>query len=87
MGEQDGEPSSGVTEHLNALLHPPTTGPARQGRRHVAQFVVTYNETERGGYTIEQKRGVDRSRWYTLAPAARSQLAQRLACLLDSIRL
>ena len=36
----------------------PTTGPARQGRRHVAQFVVTYNETERGGYTIEQKRGL-----------------------------
>jgi hypothetical protein len=28
MGEQGGEPSSGVTEHLNALLHPPTTGPA-----------------------------------------------------------
>jgi ESX secretion-associated protein EspG len=59
----------------------------RQGRRHVAEFVVTYYETERGGYTIEQKRGVDRSRWYTLAPAARSQLAQRLAYLLDSIRI
>jgi hypothetical protein len=59
----------------------------RQGRRHVAEFVVTYYETGRGGYTIEQKRGVDRSRWYTLAPAARSQLAQRLAHLLDSIRI
>lgn len=59
----------------------------RQGRRHVAEFVVTYYETERGGYPIEQKRGVDRSRWYTLAPAARSQLAHRLAHLLDSIRI
>ncbi|HET9256578.1 MAG TPA: ESX secretion-associated protein EspG [Pseudonocardiaceae bacterium] len=58
----------------------------RQGCRHVAEFVVTYYDTERGGYTIEQKRGVDRSRWFTLAPAARPQLAQRLACLLDSIR-
>jgi hypothetical protein len=28
MGEQDGEPSSGMTEHLNALLHPPSTGAA-----------------------------------------------------------
>src|SRR6185437_2336241 len=27
-----------------------------------------YYETVRGGYTIEQKRGVDRSRWFTLAP-------------------
>jgi hypothetical protein len=59
----------------------------RQGSRHVAEFVVTYYETERGGYTIEQKRGVDRSRWYILAPAARPQLAQRLAYLLDSIRI
>lgn len=59
----------------------------RQGRRHVADFVVTYYETERGGYTIEQKRGVDGSRWYTLAPAARPQLAQRLAHLVDSIRI
>lgn len=59
----------------------------RQGSRCVAEFVVTYYETERGGYTIEQKRGVDRSRWYTLAPASRPQLAQRLAHLLDSIRI
>jgi hypothetical protein len=59
----------------------------RQGSRHVAEFVVTYYETERGGYTIEQKRGVDRSRWYTLAPAARPQLAHRLTHLLDSIRI
>lgn len=59
----------------------------RQGSRHVAEFVVTYYETARGGYTIEQKRGIDRSRWYTLAPAARPQLAQRLAHLLDSIRI
>jgi hypothetical protein len=59
----------------------------RHGARHVAEFVVTYYVTERGGYTIEQKRGVDRSRWYTLAPAARPQLAQRLAHLLDSIRI
>lgn len=58
----------------------------RQGGRHVAEFVVTYYETERGGYTLEQKRGVDRSRWYTLAPATRPQLAQRLAQLLNSIR-
>ena len=58
----------------------------RHGSRRVAEFVVTYYETERGGYTIEQKRGVDGSRWYTLAPAARPQLAQRLAHLLDSIR-
>jgi hypothetical protein len=58
----------------------------RHGARHVAEFVVTYYETERGGYTIEQKRGVDRSRWFTVAPAARPQLAQRLADLLDSIR-
>ena len=57
----------------------------RHGARYVAEFVVTYYETERGGYTIEQKRGVDRSRWFTLAPAARPQLAQRLADLLDSI--
>jgi hypothetical protein len=59
----------------------------RQGTRYVAEFVVTYYETERGSYTIEQKRGIDRSRWYTLAPASRSQLAQRLAHLLDSIRI
>lgn len=59
----------------------------RQGTRHVAEFVITYYDTERGGYTIEQKRGVDRSRWYTLAPAARPQLAQRLAHLVDSIRI
>jgi hypothetical protein len=59
----------------------------RQGSKRVAEFVVTYYETERGGYTIEQKRGVDRSRWYTLAPAARPQLAQRLARLVDSIRI
>ncbi|MGH3853305.1 MAG: ESX secretion-associated protein EspG [Pseudonocardiaceae bacterium] len=59
----------------------------RQGGRHVAEFVVTYYETERGGYTLEQKRGVDRSRWYTLAPATRPQLAQRLAQLLNSIRI
>jgi hypothetical protein len=58
----------------------------RQGRRHLAEFVVTYYDTERGGYTIEQKRGIDRSRWYTVAPASRPQLAQRLAHLLDSIR-
>lgn len=67
-----------------------TFGAARhdgQGRRRVAEFVVTYYETERGGYTIEQKRGVDRSRWYTLAPASRRQLAQRLAHLVDSIRI
>ncbi|HEX6402431.1 MAG TPA: ESX secretion-associated protein EspG [Pseudonocardiaceae bacterium] len=57
----------------------------RHGARHVAEFVVTYYETERGGYTIEQKRGVDGSRWFTLVPAARPQLAQRLADLLDSI--
>jgi hypothetical protein len=59
----------------------------RHGSRRVADFVVTYYETERGGYTIEQKRGVDASRWYTVAPAARPQLAQRLADLLDSIRI
>jgi ESX secretion-associated protein EspG len=59
----------------------------RQGSRRVAEFVVTYYETERGGYTIEQKRGVDHSRWYTLAPASRPQLAQRLAHLLNSIRI
>jgi hypothetical protein len=59
----------------------------RQDARHVAEFVVTYYETVRGGYTIEQKRGVDRSRWFTLAPASRPQLAQRLADLLDSIRI
>ncbi len=59
----------------------------RQGARHVAEFVVTYYQTERGGYTIEQKRGVDHSRWHTVAPAARPQLAQRLADLLDSIRI
>jgi hypothetical protein len=59
----------------------------RQGSRRVAEFVVTYYETDRGGYTIEQKRGVDHSRWYTLAPASRSQLAQRLAHLVDSIRI
>lgn len=58
----------------------------RHGSRRPAKFVVTYYETERGGYTIEQKRGVDGSPWYTLAPAARPQLAQRLAHLLDSIR-
>lgn len=59
----------------------------RHGARHVAEFVVTYYDTDRGGYTIEQKRGVDRSRWFTLAPAARPPLAQRLADLLDSIRM
>ncbi|PZS24473.1 MAG: hypothetical protein DLM60_00160 [Pseudonocardiales bacterium] len=59
----------------------------RQGSRRAAKFVVSYYETERGGYTIEQKRGVDGSPWYTLAPAARPQLAQRLAHLLDSIRI
>jgi hypothetical protein len=59
----------------------------RRGSRHVAEFVVTYYETERGGYTIEQKRGVDRSRWYTLAPAGRPQLAHRLGHLFDSIRI
>ncbi|MGH3528210.1 MAG: ESX secretion-associated protein EspG [Pseudonocardiaceae bacterium] len=59
----------------------------RHGSRRVADFVVTYYETEGGGYTIEQKRGVDGSRWYTVAPAARPQLAQRLAHLLDSIRI
>lgn len=57
----------------------------RHGARHVAEFVVTYYDTQRGGYTIEQKRGVDRSRWFTIAPAVRPQLAQRLADLLDSI--
>lgn len=59
----------------------------RHGNRRVADFVITYYETERGGYTIEQRRGVDGSRWYTLAPAARPQLAQGLAHLLDSIRI
>jgi hypothetical protein len=59
----------------------------RHGSRRVAEFVVTYYETDRGGYTIEQKRGVDGSRWYTLAPAERPQLAQRLAHLVDSIRI
>ncbi|MBV8539083.1 MAG: ESX secretion-associated protein EspG [Pseudonocardiales bacterium] len=59
----------------------------RRGGRRVAEFVVTYYETERGGYTLEQKRGVDRSRWYTLASASRPQLAQRLAHLLNSIRI
>ena len=59
----------------------------RQGSRRVAEFVVTYYDTERGGYTIEQKRGVDRSRWYTLAPASRPQLAQRLVHLLNSVRM
>jgi ESX secretion-associated protein EspG len=59
----------------------------RHGSRRVAEYVVTYYETERGGYTIQQQRGIDSSRWYTLAPAARPQLAQRLAHLLDSIRI
>lgn len=59
----------------------------REGARRAAEFVVTYYDTERGGYTIEQKRGVDRRRWYTLAPASRPQLAQRLAHLLDSMRI
>lgn len=59
----------------------------RHGSRRVADFVITYYETERGGYTIEQKRGVDGSRWYTLGPAARPQLAQCIAHLLDSIRI
>jgi hypothetical protein len=59
----------------------------RHGVRHRAEFVVTYYETAGGGYTIEQKRGADRTRWYTVAPAARPQLAQRLAYLLDSIRI
>jgi hypothetical protein len=80
---------------FRAMLRGPKLGGAkfgaarldRQGRRHVAEFVVTYYDTERGGYTIEQNRGVDRSRWYTLAPAARPQLAQRLVHLLDSIRI
>ncbi len=80
---------------FRTMLHGPKLGGGtfgaawcdRQGSRRVAEFVVTYYETERGGYTIEQKRGPDRSRWYTLAPAARPQLAQRLAHLLDSIRI
>jgi hypothetical protein len=80
---------------FRTMLHGPKLGGGkfgaarrdRQGSRCVAEFVVTYYETERGGYTIEQKRGVDRSRWYTLAPASRLQLAQRLAYLLDSIRI
>lgn len=83
------------TRRFRAMLQGPKLGGGkfgaarvdRQGSRHVAEFVVTYYDTERGGYTIEQKRGADRSRWYTLAPAARSQLAQRLAHLLDSIRI
>jgi hypothetical protein len=58
-----------------------------RGTRRTAEFVVTYFDTERGGYTIEQKRGPDRSPWYTLAPAHRPQLERRLAELLDSIRM
>lgn len=81
--------------HFRAMMQGPKLGGGkfgaarrdRQGVRHVAEFVVTYYDTSRGGYTIEQKRGVDRSRWYTVAPAARPQLAQRLAHLLDSIRI
>ncbi|MFN2535635.1 MAG: ESX secretion-associated protein EspG [Pseudonocardiaceae bacterium] len=81
--------------HFRAMLQGPKLGGGkfgaarydRHGARHVAEFVVTYYETERGGYTIGQKRGVDRSRWFTLAPASRPQLAKRLADLLDSIRM
>jgi hypothetical protein len=58
-----------------------------RGTRRTAEFVVSYFDTERGGYTIEQKRGPDRSPWYTLAPAHRPQLERRLAELLDSIRM
>lgn len=80
---------------LRAMLHGPklgggTFGAARRdrhGSRCVAEFVLTYYVTDCGGYTIEQKRGVDRSRWYTLAPASHPQLGQRLARLLDTIRI
>jgi hypothetical protein len=57
------------------------------GTRHPAEFVVSYFDTERGGYTIEQKRGFDGTPWYTLAPAHRSHLERRLADLLNSIRM
>jgi hypothetical protein len=59
----------------------------QHGARHVAEFLVIYYGTARGGYTMEQKRGVNRSRWLTLAPASRPQLARRLADLLHSIRM
>jgi hypothetical protein len=59
----------------------------QHGAWHVAELLVTYDGTAHGGYTIEQKRGVNRSRWLTLAPASRPQLARRLADLLHSIRM
>jgi hypothetical protein len=80
---------------FRAMLHGPKLGGGkfgaarrdRQGGRRVAEFVVTYYDTERGGYTVEQKRGLDHTRWYTLAPASRPQLAQRLSDLFNSIRI
>lgn len=64
-------------------------GAARYDRNHrrvIADFVITWFETERGAITIEQKRGADRQPWFTVAPADHARLADRLGTLLDSIR-
>ncbi|HKR51246.1 MAG TPA: ESX secretion-associated protein EspG [Pseudonocardiaceae bacterium] len=58
----------------------------RAGRRHSAGTALVYLTTERGGYTLQPVHGPDRSEWTTLAPATLPQVAQRIAQLLDSVR-
>jgi len=56
----------------------------QRSRRHASEFVVSYFATERGGYTVEQRRGADRRPWITVAPAGKGELAQRLDRLVGS---
>ncbi len=58
----------------------------RHGTRHPSEFAVSYLATERGGCTVEQRRGADRRAWITVAPAGKRDLAARLDRLLESVR-
>ncbi len=58
----------------------------QRGTRHPSEFVITYLATERGGCTVEQRRGPDRRPWITVAPAGKRDLGVRLARLLESVR-
>jgi hypothetical protein len=58
----------------------------RDDRRRSVGVALTYLATERGGYTLQPVRGVDRSEWITLAPATLGQVAQRISQLLDNVR-
>jgi hypothetical protein len=59
----------------------------RNGARHSAGAALVYLASERGGYTVQSVRGANGTAWTTLSPATLAQLAQRIAQLMNGIRL